>query len=150
MNIKLEELIELKACSSGLNRFKSLNLEIATLEQTLSVCTVSDVLWYLGHDQSNLSNIVIFTQWCAKEARYAAEAAKAAKYAAEAARAARYAAMAATNAARYAEHAEYATRYAADAAKYAAAKYAASAATQYDRYDAARTKQKAKLLELFS
>jgi hypothetical protein len=130
MNIKLEELIELKACSSGLNRFKSLNLEIATLEQTLSVCTVSDVLWYLGHDQSNLSNIVIFTQWCAKEARYAAEAA--------------------TNAARYAEHAEYATRYAADAAKYAAAKYAASAATQYDRYDAARTKQKAKLLELFS
>jgi hypothetical protein len=132
VKIKLEELIKLEACSSGLDRFKSLNLGVATLEQTLSVCTISDVLWYLGQDQSNLSNIVTFAKWCAKEAKtYDAE------YADEAAR-----------------YADKCARYADEAARYAVnAASAASAAAEYATYAAeyaARTKQKAKLLELFS
>jgi hypothetical protein len=136
MNIKLEELIRLKACFNGLNRFKSLNLDVATLEQTLSVCTVSDVLWYLGKDQSNLSNIVVFAQWCAEEAnKYAA-----ATYAAECA-------SHAITAADAAAHAIIAAEDAADTA-YAAA-YAVSGATKAAA-EAVREEQKAKLLELFS
>jgi hypothetical protein len=33
MNIELKRLIELEACSPGLDRFQSLGLEVATLEQ---------------------------------------------------------------------------------------------------------------------
>jgi hypothetical protein len=147
MNIKLEELIELKACTRGLNRFKSLNLEVATLEQTLSVCTVSDVLWYLGKYQSNFSNIVVFAQWCLDAVANAdANVIHAAKYAAEYARIATDA-VNVTHAARYAAKA-------ADAVTYAVAYVAFNAydATEaaYTAADAVREKQKAKLLELFS
>jgi hypothetical protein len=143
MNIKLEELIKLEACSSGLNRFKSLNLEVATLEQTLSVCTVSDVLWYLGQDQSNFSNIVLFAKWCAEEAKEYADATKAARFTAYAG----YDAYAAANAAANATDAIYAAKFAIDAARSArSARYAANEAAA----EAVREKQKAKLLELFS
>jgi hypothetical protein len=161
MNIELIKLMELKACTSGITRFKSLHLGVATLEQTLSVCTVGDVLWYLGKDPSNLNNIVEFANWCAKAAAkaaakvtsaeaaagYAVDAVDAADAAKAAARAAGYAARAAGYAADAAKAAADAAKAAADAAN-AAAGYAADAAKAAG-YDAAELKQKSKLLGLF-